>query len=152
MQPDTHPKDWRQRKDWRERKDWASGRLDSQMGGRATVFCLWVFVIVWNAFSWTVAIAAANGHTTGDTGLAPLFPAIGVGLFAIAIYVTLQYKKWGRSRLDLLTLPGVLGGPLRCVLYRGTGVGRSGGVGGEPRLFRGGTGPRADTSLMWVLV
>ena len=92
MQPDTHRR--RRKKDWRQRKDWASGRLDSQMGGRGTVVCLWVFVSVWNAFSWTVAIAAASGKTTGATGLAPLFPAIGVGLFALAIHVTLQYKKW----------------------------------------------------------
>ncbi len=102
---------------WNRREAWSSSRLESQTGGRPPVLFLWAFAIVWNAFSWLAAIEAARGNATGDTELAPLFPAIGAAILALTIYVTLQHRKWGRSQLELLTRPGVLGGSLRCVLH-----------------------------------
>jgi hypothetical protein len=62
-------------------------------------------------------IETLRGNATGHTGLAPIFPTVGLGIFCLAAYLTLQHRKWGRSRLELLTRPGVLGGPLRCVLH-----------------------------------
>ena len=100
-----------------QRDDWASGWLESATGGRATVVFLWLFTLVWNAMSWFALIEARRGNVTGNTELAPIFPALGLGILALAVYVTLQQRKWGRSRLELLTRPGVLGGPLRCVLH-----------------------------------
>lgn len=102
---------------WRRREDWASGRLANATGGRAAVAFLWLFTLVWNAMSWFAMIEVRRGNATGHTELAPLFPAIGVGLLAFAIYVTLQHRRWGRSWLELQTRPGVLGGPLRCIVH-----------------------------------
>jgi len=102
---------------WRQRDDWASGWLESTNGGRAAVVILWLFTLFWNAMSWFLMIEARRGNATGATELAPVFPAVGLGILALAVYVTLQQRKWGRSRLELSTVPGVLGGPLRCVLH-----------------------------------
>ncbi|MBW2271380.1 MAG: hypothetical protein JRH16_22740 [Deltaproteobacteria bacterium] len=132
---------------WNRREAWSSGRLESQTGGTTPVLFLWAFAIVWNAFSWFAAIEAARGNATGATELAafswfaaieaargnatgatelaPLFPAIGVGILALTIYVTLQHRKWGRSQLELLTRPGVLGGSLRCVLHASPALARA---------------------------
>ncbi len=102
---------------WRQRDDWASGWLESTTGGRASVVFLWLFALVWNAASWFAMIETLRGNATGNTELAPIFPAVGLGILALAGYVTLQHRRWGRSRIELLTRPGVLGGPLRCVLH-----------------------------------
>jgi hypothetical protein len=102
---------------WQRREDWATGWLASDTGGRAPVVFLWLFTLVWNAMSWLALIETLRGNATGSTELAPIFPALGLGIFALAVYVTLQHRAWGRSRLELLTRPGVLGGPLRSILH-----------------------------------
>ena len=102
---------------WQQRDDWASGWLESETGDRTAVVFLWCFTLVWNAVSWFVMIETLRGNVGGDTEIAPFFPAVGFGIFLLAVYVTRQRSKWGRSRLELLTRPGVLGGPLRCVLH-----------------------------------
>ena len=102
---------------WRQREDWASGWLESAGGGRSTLVVTWCFTLVWNAMSWFALIETLRGNATGTTEIAPIFPAIGLVILGAAVYVTIQYRKWGGSKLELLTLPGVLGGPLRCVLH-----------------------------------
>jgi len=110
---------------WQRRDDWASGWLESATGGWAPVAFLWIFALLWNTMSWIAMIATLRGSATGQTELAPVFPAVGLGILALAVYVTLQYRKWGRSRLELLTLPGVLGGTLRCVLHASPALARA---------------------------
>ena len=110
---------------WLQRDDWASGWLESATGDRATVVFLWCFALVWNAMSWLAMIETLRGNATGATELAPLFPAVGLGFLFLAVYMTLQRSKWGRSRLELLTRPGVLGGPLRCVLHASPALARA---------------------------
>ena len=110
---------------WRQREDWTSGWLESIEGGRGAVAFLWLFAVVWNAASWFATIQTLRGNATGDTELVPLFPAIGLGVIAFAIYVTIHQRRWGSARLELLTRPGVLGGPLRCVLHAPPGLARA---------------------------
>lgn len=110
---------------WQQREDWASGWLESTTGGRSAVVFLWVFTALWNAASWVATIAVLRGNATGDTEIVPVFPAIGLGMLALAVYVSLQQRRWGRSRIELLTRPGVLGGPLRCVLHASPALARA---------------------------
>src|SRR5262249_58827333 len=46
---------------------------------------------------------------------APIYIGLGVlGLFLLALLrMTWLNRRWGRSELEMLTLPGVIGGPLR---------------------------------------
>ncbi len=102
---------------WLGREDWAAGWVESTTGGRGLVVAIWAFTLIWNVMSWWALIEAIRGNAGGDTWVAPLFPAAGLGLLALAVHVTRHQQRWGRSRLRLLTSPGVLGGPLRCVLH-----------------------------------
>jgi len=104
------------------RKDWASGRLTG--GGRAAMLGAWVFAGLWNAISIPSFVAALHKASSGEVGRAMLvvigmFPLVGVGLAAIAVRQTLRWRKFGTSTLELKTLPGVIGGPLRAVLHAG---------------------------------
>jgi hypothetical protein len=101
---------------WLWRADWAAGVLPSQTG-RTAVFH-WVFALIWNALSSTVLVALpkelAKGNQKILIGL--IFPLVGLGLLAAAIYVTIVRRKYGVPTLKLITLPGVLGGQLRAVI------------------------------------
>ncbi len=110
---------------WQQRDDWSSGWIESTTGGRVAVVLLWMFTLLWNVISWFAMIGTLRGTVTGSTEVAPIFPAIGLGLIALAVYITLQHRKWGRSRLELLTRPGVIGGPLRCVLHASQALARA---------------------------
>jgi hypothetical protein len=107
---------------WKPTHDWAPAWIESSIGGRAPVVFLWLFTLIWNAGSWFAMIETLRGNATGHTALAPLFPALGIGIFALACYVTLQHRKWGLSRIEMLTRPGVLGGDLHCVLHASTAL------------------------------
>ncbi len=95
---------------WLWRADWASGRiLDSN---RATMFTAWVFAALWNLISFPSAflgVRAAMQEGKPAALLALLFPLVGIGLIAWAVRCTVRYRKYGVSRLELSTIPGVIG-------------------------------------------
>lgn len=95
---------------WLWRPDWASGRiLDSS---RATMFTAWVFAAFWNLISFPtgfLGVRAAIQEGKPAALLALLFPLVGIGLVVWAMRATLRYRKYGVSRLELSTIPGVIG-------------------------------------------
>jgi hypothetical protein len=95
---------------WLWRSDWASGRiLDSS---RATMFTAWIFAAFWNLISFPsafFAVRAAAQEGNHAALLALLFPLVGIGLLVWAVRSTLRHRKYGVSRLELSTIPGVVG-------------------------------------------
>jgi hypothetical protein len=108
----AHPKS-----PWLWRSDWASGRIvDSS---RATMFTAWIFAAFWNLISFPSAflgVRAAIYEGKPAAFLALLFPLVGTGLIVWAIRSTLRYRKYGVSRLELSTIPGVIGRSLAGVV------------------------------------
>ncbi len=96
---------------WRWREDWAAGRADSL--GSAGTIGIWILAILWNLISSPVAaVLVPQELKKGNHAvlLALIFPLIGLGLLAGAIYSTLQRKKFGRPVFKLLTNPWAIGG------------------------------------------
>jgi hypothetical protein len=95
---------------WLWRSDWASGRIvDSS---RVTMFTAWIFAAFWNLISFPtgfLGVRAAIQEGKPAALLALLFPLVGIGLLVWAVLSTLRYRKYGVSRLELSTVPGVVG-------------------------------------------
>ena len=95
---------------WLWRSDWASGRIIDP--GRATMFTSWVFAAFWNLVSFPtgfLGVRAAIQEGKPAALLALLFPLAGIGLLVWAVRSTLRYRRYGVSRLELSTVPGVIG-------------------------------------------
>lgn len=95
---------------WLWRPDWAAGRVED--GTRTTARFAWTFAIFWNLVSLPSAFfAVREALQKGNHAalLALLFPAIGIGLLVWAVRSTLRYRRYGISRLELATIPGVIG-------------------------------------------
>src|SRR5688572_23323408 len=96
---------------WMRNKQWAAGRISD--GSVANVVIVWIFTLIWNAFSWVIAFALITnpGNAKGPVRfLVIVFPFIGLLALAGAIYLTVRYLKFGRSYFELETLPGCVGG------------------------------------------
>ncbi len=95
---------------WLWRPDWASGHIiDSS---RSTMIGAWLFAALWNLIGFPTGFLAGRaalkeGKPAALLGL--LFPVIGVGLVVWAIRTTLRHRKYGVSRLELATVPGIIG-------------------------------------------
>lgn len=100
---------------WMWHKDWKTGRIAST--GKSTLAFIWLFAIVWNLVSWLAFILAAldalKKAQEPAVWLTILFPLVGIGVLAAAIYQTAMWRKYGTSFLVLETRPGVIGGELR---------------------------------------
>jgi hypothetical protein len=95
---------------WLWQKDWASGRVDD--ASRLALWASWVFAILWNLVSIPAGYAGVRAalYEANKAGLvALLFPLVGVGLVTWAIRTTLRFKRYGISRFELTTIPGVIG-------------------------------------------
>lgn len=102
---------------WLWRKDWSLGRIDD--ASRTKLWASWTFASLWNLVSIPigyVGVRAAlyEGNKAGLVAL--LFPLVGVGLLIWAVRNTLRLKKYGTSRLELTTIPGVIGHTLAGVV------------------------------------
>ena len=95
---------------WLWRPDWASGRiLDAS---RVTMFAAWVFAALWSLISFPagfLGVRAAIEENKPAALLALLFPLVGLGLLVWAVRSTLRYRKYGVSRLELSSVPCVIG-------------------------------------------
>ena len=95
---------------WLWRHDWASGHIiDSS---RRTMIGTWLFAALWNLIGFPTGFLSARaalkeGKPAAFLGV--LFPIVGVGLVVWAIRTTLRYWKYGVSRLELASVPGVIG-------------------------------------------
>ena len=95
---------------WLWRPDWASGHIIDST--RNTLIGAWLFTVFWNLISVPtafIAVRAAIQEEKPAAFLALLFPMVGAGLLVWAIRVSLRYRKHGLSRLELSTVPGVIG-------------------------------------------
>ncbi|MEA2712606.1 MAG: hypothetical protein QOK27_567, partial [Gemmatimonadales bacterium] len=101
----SHPKE-----PWLWRRDWASGRIEDTT--QNTLLAAWIFAALWNLISLPSAylgVRAALYEGKPAAFMALLFPLAGTWLLVRAIKVTLRYRKYGISRLELSTIPGVIG-------------------------------------------
>ena len=101
----SHPKE-----PWLWRRDWASGRIEDTT--QNTLLAAWIFATLWNLVSLPSAylgVRAALYEGKPAAFMALLFPLAGTWLLARAIKATLRYRKYGISRLELSTIPGVIG-------------------------------------------
>jgi hypothetical protein len=95
---------------WLWQKDWAAGRIDDT--SRLALWASWTFATLWNLVSIPAGYAGVRAalYEQNKAGLvALLFPLAGVGLLIWAIRTSLRLTKYGVSRLELSTLPGVIG-------------------------------------------
>lgn len=95
---------------WLWQKDWASGRVDD--ASRMTLWTSWAFALLWNLVSIPTGYAGVRaalyeGNKAGMFAL--LFPLVGAGLLVWALRTTLRFQKYGTSRFELSTIPGVIG-------------------------------------------
>jgi hypothetical protein len=95
---------------WLWRRDWASGRIEDST--RDTLLGAWIFATLWNLISLPggyVGVRAAlyEGKPAGLVAL--LFPLVGLWLLVRAVHATIRKHKHGISRLELSTIPGVIG-------------------------------------------
>lgn len=94
---------------WLWRKKWLDGVIEAD--GRAGVVGLWVMTVFWNGISWPVMLAAfGKPHRDDGVYFVLLFPLVGLGLLAGAIYQTIRWRKFGRPRFLMSRLPGAIGG------------------------------------------
>jgi hypothetical protein len=94
---------------WLWNNDWASGEIRD--GSNVALLSIWFFALVWNGISAGATFGVfSKQHIDGAAYLVLLFPAVGVGLLCAAIYLTIRRLKFGRSILELETLPGAIGG------------------------------------------
>ncbi|NLE57539.1 MAG: DUF3592 domain-containing protein, partial [Planctomycetes bacterium] len=100
---------------WMCKTAWAEGRIRPQQKiGR-----MWLFAILWNGLSLpTVLLSVPDALRSGQYWMLILllFPLIGLVLLSAAIVATLRHRRYGRSRFDMETVPGVIGGYLRGTL------------------------------------
>src|SRR5215208_6191511 len=95
---------------WLWRRDWASWQIDDTT--RENLLASWIFAGLWNLVSIPAAYAGLRAalYESNRTGLvALLFPLAGIWLLARAVQATIRKSKYRVSRLELSTLPGVIG-------------------------------------------
>ncbi len=95
---------------WLWQKDWAAGRVDD--ASRLGMWGAWAFSLLWNLVSIPAGYAGVRaalyeGNKAGMIAL--LFPLVGSGLLVWAVRSTIRFQKYGSSRFELATLPGVVG-------------------------------------------
>jgi hypothetical protein len=95
---------------WRWQQDWAAGRIEDS--SRGTLWTSWAFAVFWNMIAFPsgylgVQAALRQGQPGGYVAL--IFPLVGIGLLVGAARSTIRYRKYGVSRLELATIPAVIG-------------------------------------------
>jgi len=105
-------KEARPEQPWLWEKDWVDGRITAASRGKMIGAIL--FATLWNLISspmiFVVPREFADGNRLALIGL--LFPLVGAGLAAYAIYAVLQWRKFGASEFEMFSNPGILGGYL----------------------------------------
>lgn len=100
---------------WLWRADWASGRIPC--AGRATALAFLTFAVIWNVFCIPMLWAVPSS----DAPFIWIFLIVGMGLATLAGVATWRWLRFGRSVLELATLPGRPGGRFRgTILLRGS--------------------------------
>lgn len=100
---------------WKWKKQWQVRYIESHTG--ITAVGMWIFALFWNAISFPAAwIVMHDSNVPKAAYLVFLFPLIGLGILAGAIYTTVRWRKYGRTRFIPSTWPGNIGGYLGGVI------------------------------------
>ncbi|MFL5540114.1 MAG: hypothetical protein ACJ8J0_14075 [Longimicrobiaceae bacterium] len=97
---------------WLWRPEWAAGQLAYPT--RVRLRLIWIFAAFWNFFTDPIAFLLLREGRANPWML--LLPLVGVLLLVQAVRATLRFRRYGVSRLDLSTVPGVVGKSLEGVL------------------------------------
>lgn len=104
-------------KPWLENADWKSGKIEcSNQGG---MIGIWIFAVIWSAFSFPAAYEPLmgiinDGQYAGAFIL--IFPVIGILLLYVAVWLTIRWRKFGRSFFEISNQTGYIGGELKGVV------------------------------------
>jgi hypothetical protein len=104
-------------KPWERRADWASGRIGPSDAARAAVpatsavAAWWLLASTPIVATWPIIVKEAG---TRWSWLLLLFPVIGVLIVVYAAYLAIRRRRFGESIFEMASVPGVVGGPLRC--------------------------------------
>lgn len=102
------------RKPWLWKGEWTSGTVRS--GTQLKALVSWAAAVFWNGISWPAVTLVVTDAVLSEgrywMSIFVVFPLIGVWLLVRAVRQTIQHFKFGRSYLQLKTLPGVIGGKL----------------------------------------
>jgi hypothetical protein len=102
---------------WLQKQDWAEGKVISS-NRMAMMFSL-AFAAFWNVIS-APLLFILPGEVIGKGNwlalIGMLFPIVGLGLIAWAIYSVLRWRKFGQSVFQMASVPGVIGGQLAGVV------------------------------------
>jgi hypothetical protein len=140
---------------WLWREDWAAGRVNDSSPRAAAG--LWWFALMWNLIALPgsfFALRAALTENNPGGWVALLFPLVGVGLLAAAVRASLRSRKFGTSRLDLVTKPAALGHGLGGVIRSRADIRPADGFGlvlSCVRVVRSGSGKNRSTreTVLW---
>ncbi len=102
---------------WVLRTDWAQGRVDSKT--RTTMVSAWVFAVLWNLISsLPIFFFTSKEQYFRDPKLliALLFPAAGLGLLVWAVRETMRWFEFGKTSLQLASVPCVIGRDLQATI------------------------------------
>lgn len=100
---------------WLWRREWLAPHLASD--DRQGLWIICGFALVWNTLS-LPAVVHHLAHPPRDklSWLVFLLPIVGLGLAAVAVYLAMRARKYGRARFVPVALPGVIGGHLGGVI------------------------------------
>ena len=99
---------------WKWKKKWISGKIEGQT--KAAMIGTWIFATFWNLISFPVLWVIPEEIIKKSNYLALIgliFPMIGLGLIGMASYLTVRWKKFGKTFFNMNTFPGVIGGKLQ---------------------------------------
>ena len=98
---------------WLWRADWAQSRANGL--NRSSALGMWFFAVIWNAISWTAVYAVTQSPPKQSAVylVLSIFPIIGMILLVTAIYQTLRWMRFGKTYVQLQTLPAPLGSKFR---------------------------------------
>ncbi|MCX7624632.1 MAG: hypothetical protein N2Z21_00220 [Candidatus Sumerlaeaceae bacterium] len=101
---------------WTRRPDWAMGRIESESLGAITG-ALGCLAVMWNGILAVFIYAWLMQHPSSkDTRVVALvlslFLLVGIALAVSAIVFALRWRRYGKSYVELETIPGVIGGRL----------------------------------------
>lgn len=97
---------------WLWRPEWREGRLQSNEGKTAVVLSLMAAAFITLSLPAVLAFPKELAKDNKPILLALIFPLAGIGLGVGAARALVRRRKFGRTELELHTLPGVLGGTL----------------------------------------
>jgi hypothetical protein len=100
---------------WMVRPEWHDSRFEEEAPRDAGI--MWM-AIIWNLIAWPIAFAAIRQELLSPEPdravvMVLLFPLMGVVLGGVALRQFLRRRKFGRTVLQLDTMPVPLGGSLR---------------------------------------